>query len=425
MSFVLCLLCVMLVPLATAGLALMHKGLGRSRSAAHAMLASLCVLAVTAIVFVVIGFSFAGVAGGPAHSFAIHGTRCNWLGAEPFFARGVRFDGSPAALVLCLQMFTVGLAAMIPISAGADRWRLAPICLSSALLAGFIYPLFAHWVWGGGWLAQHGLNPGIGAGVVDVGGSGVVQVTGGLAALSVAWIIGPRRGKYTEDGVATAIPGHDITSVLFGCLLALVGWIGLNVAGSILFYGVEPGQIVRVIINTMLSASAACLAAVTTTELRYGKPDASLSANGWVAGLVAGSAGCAFVSPAAAILIGLVAGVLVTYLVEIFELRLYVDDPGGAVSVHAGAGIWGLLAAGIFAHVGTGPRGSQFLAQVVGVAVLIGFMLPAIHGSNWILNRLVRYRSDAGGDSQGMDIRELGAGAYPEFVIHSDDFVPR
>jgi Amt family ammonium transporter len=425
MTFVLCLLCVMLVPLAAAGLAMIHKGLGRSRSAAHAMLASLCVLAVTAIVFVAIGFSWAGFAGGAAHAFTLHGVRWNWIGADAWFARGVHFDGSADSLVLCLQLFTVGLAGLIPISAGADRWRLAPICLSSALLAGFTYPLFAHWVWGGGWLAQLGSNFGLAAGFLDAGGSGTVQVVGGLSALSVAWILGPRRGKYTEDGVATAIPGHNIVSVLFACMLALVGWTGLNAAGSILFYGVAPPGIVLVAINTMLSASASCLAAVVLTRLRYGKPDASLSANGWVAGLVAISAGCAFVSSVAAIAIGLVAGMLVTYLVEVFELRLYVDDPGGAISVHAGAGLWGLLAVGIFAHVASGPRSGQFLAQLVGVATLLGFMLPLIHAGNWILNRIVPYRVDSGGDWQGMDVRELGAGAYPEFVIHSDEFVPR
>jgi Amt family ammonium transporter len=425
MTFVLCLVCVMLVPLAAAGLAMMHKGLGRSRSAAHAMLASLCVLAVTAIVFVVLGFSWAGFAGGAARSFVVHGMHWDWIGAEPVFARGVRFDGSVESLAMCLQMFTVGLAGMIPISAGADRWRLAPICVSSALLAGFTYPLFAHWVWGGGWLAQLGSNFGLGAGFVDAGGSGTIQVVGGLTALSVAWILGARRGKYSEDRMATAIPGHNIVSVLFGCMLALVGWIGLNSAGSILFYGVAPSRIALVVINTMLSASAACLAAVAMTGVRYGKPDASLSANGWVAGLVAVSAGCAFVSPSSAIVIGLVAGALTTYLVEVFELRLYVDDPGGAISVHAVAGMWGLLAVGIFARASSAPRGGQFLAQMVGVATLLGFILPLIHGLNLILNRLMPYRVDSGGDWQGMDVRELGAGAYPEFVIHSDEFVPR
>jgi Amt family ammonium transporter len=175
----------------------------------------------------------------------------------------------------------------------------------------------------------------------------------------------------------------------------------------------------------MLSASAGCLAAVSITRSRYHKPDASLSANGWIAGLVAGSASCAMISPVAAIVIGLVAGVLVTTMIEVFELRLRVDDPGGAVSVHALAAIWGLIALGLFGHFSQGTRGGHLLAQLVGISALLGFMLPLIHAGNLLLNRLSTYRVDDDGHWQGMDIRELGAGAYPEFVIHADEFVPR
>ncbi len=429
MNPVLCLVCVMLIPLAAAGLALIHQGLGRSRSAAHAMLASLCAVAISAIVFVAIGFSWAGFVGGPIHSFAAGGVRWDWLGAAPLFGGGIHFDGSDAAslnksLVLCLEMFAAGLAAMIPLSAGTDRWRLGPICLGSALLAGLGYPLFVHWVWGGGWLTQLGANFGI-SGFVDAGGAGVIQVIGGLMALAVAWITGSRRGKYADDGMAAAIPGHNIVLVLFGCLLALVGWIGLDSAVSVLFYGAGPQQVVGVVINGMLSASGGCLAAVAITRVRYRKPDASLSANGWVAGLVAGSAAGAMVSPVAAINTGLIAGALVTYMIEIFELKLQVDDPGGAISVHAGAGIWGLVAVGLFGHFADGTRGGHVLAQLIGVAALLGFMLPLLYGGNLLLNRFAPYRVDNDGDWQGMDIRELGAGAYPEFVVHADEFVPR
>jgi len=244
-------------------------------------------------------------------------------------------------------------------------------------------------------------------------------------ALSAAWILGPRRGKYSDDGIATAIPGHNIVLVLFGCILALVGWIGLESAASMLFYGIAPGLIVGVILNAVLSASSGCLAAVLTTQFRYRKPDASLSANGWIAGLVAGSAACAFVSPLAAMFTAAVAGVLTTYLVEVLELRLLVDDPGGAISVHAGAGIWGLIAAGLFMHHSMISFGTQILSQSIGIATLLGFVLPLIHGCNLLLNRFLPYRVDRDGDWQGMDIRELGAGAYPEFVIHADEFVPR
>jgi Amt family ammonium transporter len=258
---------------------------------------------------------------------------------------------------------------------------------------------------------------------VDSGGAGVVQVVGGLAALSVAWIIGPRQGKYSE-GVAAAIPGHNVVLVLFGCLLALVGWIGLDAAASILFYGAAAGQVVMVAINAVLSASAGCLAAVVTTQLRYKKPDASLSANGWIAGLVAGSAACGLVSPLQAVLVGLVAGGLVTFCVEALEMRLLVDDPIGAIAIHAGAGLWGLLATGLLAPA-TGSRAALLLSQLIGITALIGIMLPLIHIGNLLLNRFVPYRIDSDGDWQGMDVRELGAGAYPEFVMHADEFIPR
>ena len=280
-------------------------------------------------------------------------------------------------------------------------------------------------MWGGGWLAQLGTTFGLGGGMIDAGGSAVIQATGGLTALAIACLLGPRRGKYGTDGMATAIPGHNIVLVLFGCILALVGWTGLNAAGAMIFYAVTPGRVVLVVLNTMLAAGAAAIAALTVTRFRFGKPDASLTANGWVAGLVASSAGCAFVSPGDAIFIGLVAGGVVPFAVEFFELKLYVDDPGGAISVHAGAGLWGTLAAGLFAFAAPGMRGPQILAQLVGVATLVGFVLPVAYGLNWLLHRLMSQRVDRDGDYQGMDVRELGAGAYPEFVVHSDEFVPR
>jgi len=407
--------CILLTPLASAGLALIHQGLGRSRSAAHAMLATLCALAVAAIAFTLLGNHFAGYPNGPAHTLPITGYQWNWLGNLP--------RNSPANLPLILQVFTVGLAAIIPLSAGTDRWRLAPICLATAVFAAFLYPILSHWVWASGWLAQLGQNFHL-APFQDFGGAAVIQVPGGLMALSVAWILGPRRGKYSA-GQATAIPGHNIVQVLFGCLLALIGFIALESAACLLFSNGQPGELPALVLNAVLSASAGCLAAVLTTQIRYRKPDASLSANGWIAGLVAGSAGCQWVSPTAAILIAAVAGLLTTYLVEILELRLLVDDPGGAISVHAASGLWGLLAFGLFTIQPGNSHQNHLLAQLIGIATLVGFLLPLIHATNLLLNRFLPYRVDRDGDWQGMDIRELGSGAYPEFVIHADEFVPR
>ncbi len=232
-----CLLFIFLVPFAAAGLALINAGLGRSRSAAHSMMSSLCVLSVAALAYFVCGFAWQGFAGGAAHAVTLGGKSWNWIGAEPFFLRHLALDGSRPSLAALLGMFSVGLAALIPLGSGADRWRLGAICASTALLAGWTYPLFAHWVWGGGWLSQLGTNYGLGQGFLDAGGASTIQAVGGLTGLAMAWILGARAGKYTLEGMPSAIPGHNSVFVVFGCLLTLVGWWGLNSAGAILFNG--------------------------------------------------------------------------------------------------------------------------------------------------------------------------------------------
>lgn len=430
-----CVVFILLLPLAVAGLALINTGLSRSRSAAHSMMASLCVIGVAATTCFVMGFAWQGYPGLPAHTLNVFGKEWSWLGAGRFFLRGVPLDGSPASLAALLQLFSVGLAALIPLGAGSERWRLRACCLSTALLAGITYPVFAHWVWGGGWLAQLGTNYGLGQGFLDAGGSATIQSVGGLTALSIVWLLGPRRGKYNPEGMPAALPGHNTVLVLFGCVLALVGWMGLNSAGSLLFVGVPLGRTVLVAVNTLLSAAGAVLAAAAITRFRFGKPDASLSANGWVSGLVASSAACAFLSPAAALLVGLVAGALVTYTVAWFEVRLGLDDPAGAVSVHALGGIWGILALGFFARtpvvaaittagIPAVMRGRQMLAQVVGVATLLGFVLPLTYSLNWLLNHFSPQRIPPEDERHGADLHELGAGAYPEFMTHTDELSP-
>jgi Amt family ammonium transporter len=222
------------------------------------------------------------------------------------------------------------------------------------------------------------------------------------------------------------IPGHSLVFVVFGCFLTWLGWLGLNSAGALLFNQIQPGRIVLVAVNTTLSAAAAGLMAVAITGIRFGRPDASISANGWVGGLVASSAAAAFLKPAASLLIGLVAGLVVTFAVEWFEMWLKVDDPGGAIPVHAVAGLWGLLAAGLFARFpGHSSADGQWLAQVIGIATLLGFVLPLTYSVNWLLDRFYPQRVDPEGERQGMDLHELGTGAYPEFVFHADEFIQR
>jgi len=426
----LCFALILLVPFAIAGLALINTGLGRSRSAAHSMMASLIAVAIAALVYFVVGFSWQGFAGGHVHTLSVGGKAWNWIAAEPSFMRGLQFDPSPSSLVALLQIFSIGLAAVIPLGAGADRWRLGAICASTALLAGLTYPLFANWIWGGGWLSQLGANYGFGHGFVDAGGSSSIQVVGGLTALSLAWILGPRRGKYSAEGMPAAVPGHNAVLVALGCFLATVGWCGLNSAGTILFAHGEASRCILVTVNTLLTGASAGLTAAALTKVRFGKPDASLTVNGWIGGLVASSAACAFMKPAAAVLVGIIAGALVTFAVEWLEFELKVDDPGGSVSVHAVSGILGVLAVGVVAHFPTGHSSAgsdsrQWLSQLIGIATLIGVMLPMTYGLNWLLNRVYPQRVDIEGERQGMDLHELGADAYPDFVTHADEFIQR
>ena len=417
-----CIFFLILAPLAGAGLALINAGLGRSRNAAHSMMAALCVISVAACVYFICGRAFQGYAGGLAHVMTVGKKPWDWLGAEPWFFVGLPRDVPTLFLFAWFGIVAVGLAGIIPLGSGADRWRLAAICASTALLAGLTFPLFAHWAWGGGFLAQLGLNYGLGRGYLDAGGAGPIHALGGLTALAVTWIVGPRRGKYTSEGMPMAIPGHNPVLVLFGCMVALVGWLGLNSAGAMLFAGVDLGRVPLIAMNTLLGASAAALATAVITKVRFGKPDASLTANGWVGGLVAGSAACAFLTPAEVLIVGLVAGALVTFSVDLLDLRLEVDDPGGSIPVHAVGGIWGVLAVGLFGRLEAGGAG-QLLAQTVGVATLVGFVLPFTYGLNWLLDRVMGQRVAAEGEHQGMDLYELGAGAYPEFITHTDEFM--
>jgi Amt family ammonium transporter len=412
--FALTLALLMLTPLAIAGVALVNTGLGRSRSAAQSLLGSLMVASVAAIVFAVVGASLAGTAG--AATFHIAGKPWNWVGAAPLLLGGLGANPPRAQLGLLFELFAVALAAMIPWGSGADRFRLVAGCAAAAVLAALVFPLMAHWVWGGGWLAGLGGNFGLGAGFLDGGGAATTHLLGGLSALAVVWIAGPRKGKFPKEGLSTALPGHHAVFVLFGSLLALVGWLGWNLAGAVLWLHAAPEALAVTAVNTLLSAAAAGLATFIVTRVRFGKPDASLCANGWLSGLVA-SSGCAgIVTPGIALLVGIVAGIATPLLVELFELALSIDDPSGAISVHAAGGLWGLLAAGIFGH-----QPGQLVAQLVGIAALFGVALPLVYLLFGLLNRIVPFRVEADGERLGMDLHELGGGAYPEFVIHRDE----
>jgi Amt family ammonium transporter len=403
----------LLAPLAISGVALLNTGLGRSRSAAQFLLGCVTIIAVAAIAFAVVGVAFAG---GPSHTFSIAGKSWNWLGAGPMMLRDFNAAQPQAQLAVLFEFLAVAFVAIIPWGSGADRWTLPAGCVTTAFLAAGVFPVVAHWTWADGWLAQLGTNFGLGAGFLDAGGAAPVHALGGLSALAVVWIAGPRKGKFPKEGLATAMPGHNAVYILFGCLLALVGWMAWNVAGAILWLHSGPGGLVVTALNTLLAAATALVATFTVTRTRFGKPDASMCANGWLAGLVTSSACSGIVTPIEAIFIGAVAGIATPLLVELLELALSIDDPSGAITVHAFGGLWGLFAAGLFS-----PQRGQVMAQLVGIATLLGLVFPLIYLLYSILNRFVRFRVEPDGERLGMDLHELGGGAYPEFVIHRDE----
>jgi Amt family ammonium transporter len=415
--FALTLGLLLLAPLAIAGVALINTGLGRSRSAAQSLLGALLILSVAVIAFALVGSALvAGTGSGLSHVFHIAGKPWDWAGAGPLFLKNLAAASGHTQLALLLQVLSVALATIIPWGSGADRFRLPAGAAAAAVLSTLVFPLVTHWTWGGGWLAQLGVNFSLGAGLLDSGGAAPVHVLGGLSALALVWIAGPRKGKFPREGLSTAMPGHNAVYVLFGCLLALVGWLAWNLAGSILWLNAAPSSLAVTAINTLLSAAAALVATSTVTRIRFGKPDASLCANGWLAGLVTSSACASLVTPVEALFTGLVAGVITPLLVELFELALSIDDPSGAISVHAAAGIWGLAAAGIFA-----PQPGQFLAQLIAIATLLGLILPVVYLLFWLIDRVLPFRVDPDGERLGMDLHELGGNAYPEFVVHRDE----
>ncbi len=415
-SFVLALGLLLLAPLAIAGVALINTGLGRSRSAAQSLLGSLVVISTAVIAFFAVGAAFAAASGGSDHILRISGRQWDWAGAGALFLRGAASVPVRTQLGLFFEALAAALAAMIPWGSGADRLRLPAGAAIATALPVLVFPILAHWIWGGGWLARLGENFSLGVGFLDAGGAASVHVLGGLSALAAVWIAGPRKGKFPREGLSTAMPGHNVVYVLFGCMVALAGWLAWNMAGSILWLNAAPASLVITAINTLLSAAAALVAAFSVTRVRFGKPDASLCANGWLAGLVTSSACAALVTPFEAVVTGLVAGIITPLLVELFELALSIDDPAGAISVHAAAGLWGLAAAGIFA-----PRSGQFLAQLIGISTLLGLVLPAVYLIFWLIDRVLPFRVDPDGERLGMDLHELGGGAYPEFVIHRDE----
>jgi Amt family ammonium transporter len=387
---VLCALLICALPLAIAGLALVYAGFSGARHSSQVLIGSVSLLAVAAVVYFVIGFSWQGYPGGPSYAMQFGSTTWDWIGALRLFFHGLDWNGTAACFIAGFQILAVGIAAIIPWGASAGRWRLSAAAISTVLLAGLFYPLFAHWVWGGGWLAHLGIGFNLGGGFVDPGGAATIQVIGAVSALTVLWILGQSDTGIAIPALEGPSQGHRELYLAAGCLFAFVGWLALNSLGAVLYTGLTSDGLVAVVINTLLCASGSLLVALVLARISSPKPDVSLSAKAWMAGLVASSAVAAYVMPGSAFIIGLLTGVITLAAQWLLQVFCDLDDPAGAVAVHGVAGIWGLFALGLFSNL---PAG-QTLAQLVGIGTLVGLMLPVIYGVNWLLDRnVIHYRS--------------------------------
>src|SRR5215475_4808085 len=412
-NFTWTLVCGFLVMFMQAGFAMVEAGLCRVKNANHTYMMNFFVYACGLFAYWIIGFAIqmGGSAGNgnlgglqplaSEHTLSLFGKTWGIFGQSGMFLSGHAYDVGVMVIFL-FQMVFMDTALTIVTGACAERWKFLTFSVSSVLMGALTYPLFANWAWGGGWLAQLGTNLGLGKGYCDFAGSGVVHAVGGLTALACALIVGPRIGKFNRDGSSNPIIGHDISAVLIGCFILAFGWFGFNPGSTLGASAAGCLRIGSVAVNTMLAGCTGTFGALLYMWALKGKPDASMSANGLLAGLVAITAPSGFVNTVGAAIIGLVAGVLVCLSVSFVENTLKVDDPVGAISVHGNNGLWGVLSVGLFAD-GTSNYGgswngvtgsvtglfygdaSQLAAQLIGISTLIGFVFTL----SFVINMLV------------------------------------
>lgn len=444
-NFVWTLLAGFLVMFMQAGFALAETGFCRAKNAAHTMAMNFMVYGLAMTGFWICGYAlmmggvnapsgFGGVAslGGVANmtsefTMKIAGHSLGIFGTKGIFLRGDSYDVGVFALFLFAMVF-MDTAATIPTGAMAERWKWSSFVVFAFFMSMFVYPIFGNWVWGGGWLAQLGREFHLGHGHVDFAGSSVVHMVGGVAALAGAMVLGPRIGKYTKDGKVNAMPGHHMPMALLGVFILAFGWFGFN-AGSTM-----SGTDLRISVvatNTMLASAAGAIAAMVVTMVKHGKPDVSLMANGMLAGLVAITAPCAFVTSFGAYAIGAIAGVILVASVYFVEHKMKVDDPVGAISVHGVNGAWGVISVGLFADgsYGGGWNGvdgtvrglfygggwGQLMAEIVGTVACFVFVFVSFYVFFRIVGALIGNRVSAEVEIEGLDLAEVGALAYPEF----------
>ncbi len=395
LNYVWTLVAAFLVFFMQAGFAMVEAGFTRAKNACNILMKNLMDFGMGSLAFFAVGFGL------------MFGASSGWIGTSGFMLSDFGRDADPWVYAFFMfQVVFAATAATIVSGAIAERTKFGAYLVFSALMTAVVYPVFGSWAWGGlykggGWLEALGF--------IDFAGSTVVHSVGGWAALAGAIVVGPRLGKY-RNGRPQGLPGHSIPLASLGVFILFFGWFGFNPGSTT----AGDTSIALIAVTTALAGAAGSVSTLYYTWMRFGKPDVGMTLNGCLAGLVAITAPCANVSPLSAVIIGLIAGVLVTESVLMFD-RIGVDDPVGAVSVHGVCGAWGTLAAALFNAGGFSL--AQLGVQALGVAAAFVWGFGASYALWRLLKAVMGVRLTAEEELTGCDFSEHGLSAYPEFLF--------
>ncbi len=400
------LLAAFLVFFMQAGFAMVESGFTRAKNAVNILMKNLMDFSMGSIAYWAIGFA---IMFGTGNVFM--GTSGWFVPADSTAFASLEWSSVPTHAAWLFQLVFAATAATIVSGAMAERTQFKSYLIYSVFITGIIYPIVGHWIWGGGWLSNMGMS--------DFAGSTVVHSTGGWLALTGAVVLGPRLGKYDNDGNPRPIAGHNLPLAALGVFILWLGWFGFNPGSQM---GADAVEISSIAVTTNLAAAAGAITAMITAWIMLGKPDAGMSLNGALAGLVAITAGCASVGPRDAAIIGAIGGIVVVLSVLMFE-RLRIDDPVGAISVHGTCGAVGTILLGFFANtedskgVFYGGGFELLWAQIVGVVAVLVWCLVTGFILFSAIKAVTGLRVTEEEEQAGLDYEEHGASAYPDFNV--------
>ncbi len=409
-------LAAMLVLFMQAGFAMLEVGFSRMKNVGSVVAKILAMMGIGIVVFWAVGFAFTFGEGN-----SIIGTQGFFLSGDEATYAGLAWTAVPISAKFLFQVAFALVSLAIVWGTMLERTKFAVYCIFAVVFAGLIYPIVGHWIWGGGWLSEFGMQ--------DFAGSTVVHLSGAMAALAGTLLLGPRIGKYDDSGNPQTIPGHNMPLAVLGVIILWVGWFGFNPGSTMAAVGQSFADIA---LTTNLAAGAGVLGAMLMSYLVKRNIDVGMAGNGAIAALVAITAACAFVAPWASIVIGFVAGIIM-YTVLLLVDKIGVDDPLGAIAAHGMGGIWGTLSCGIFATpelveaTGFGQPGllyggglAQLGVQALGIIACGGFVFIASYAVFALLKATIGLRVKPEHELDGLDISEHGVYGYSEQLVATD-----